>query len=70
MKMKSIGAVAAGIGANFWAVPADAVLHATGVFPAPGEEMDDGLLAIALRTASPLPCLGDGWLLDWRHYRR
>ena len=45
---RSIWAVFAGILANFLiAVPIDALLHAQGVFPPPGETMTNGQCAIA-----------------------
>ncbi|MFO0601147.1 MAG: hypothetical protein U0228_37910 [Myxococcaceae bacterium] len=49
-RLKSVGAVLAGVAANFLAVPLDAVLHATGVYPPPGAETDAHLaLAFAYR---------------------
>lgn len=51
--MKSVGAVLAGVAANFLAVPVDAVLHATGVFAPVGTDPTDAslLLALAYRIA-------------------
>lgn len=60
MKAKSIGAVLAGIAANFLAVPVDAVLHATGVFPPVGQDTPDGLLALAFSYRLAAAVLG-GW---------
>lgn len=49
-QLKSVGAVFAGIVANMLAVPIDAVLHATGVYPPPGGETDAHLaLAFSYR---------------------
>jgi hypothetical protein len=44
---RSAGAVFAGLVVNFLAVPLDALLHAVGLFPALGQPMSDGLLALA-----------------------
>lgn len=45
---KSTRAVALGIFANFLAVPIDAILHGTGVFPPSGVDMADHLFIVAL----------------------
>lgn len=56
--LKSLGAVLAGIAANFLAVPIDLVFHSTGVFPPPGVEHSDGALAIAFSYRAVLAVLG------------
>jgi hypothetical protein len=61
MKLKSAAAVAAGIGANFLAVPVDAALHAAKVFPPVGEDMSDGLFALAFAYRAAFAVLG-GWV--------
>jgi hypothetical protein len=61
MNLKSVGAVFAGICANFLAVPVDAIFHAAGVFPAPGQGMSDALFGLAFAYRSALAVLG-GWV--------
>jgi hypothetical protein len=61
MKLRSVGAVFSGICANFLAVPVDAILHATGVFPAPGQDMSDTLFGLAFAYRSIFAVLG-GWI--------
>ena len=56
--MRSIGSVFAGIVANFLAVPIDAVMHAQGIFPPEGQEMSDGLFALAFAYRAALAVLG------------
>jgi hypothetical protein len=56
--LKSLGAVLAGIAANFLAVPIDLVFHSTGVFPPPGVEHSDGALAIAFSYRAVLAVVG------------
>src|SRR5262245_9547939 len=58
MRMKSIGAVFAGIVANFLAVPIDAVMHAQGIFPPDGQDMSDGLFGLAFAYRAALAVLG------------
>jgi hypothetical protein len=56
--LKSLGAVFAGLAANFLAVPVDLVFHASGVFPPPGTETGDPLLALAFSYRAALAVLG------------
>lgn len=58
MSWRSVGAVAAGIATNFLAVPVDLVLHGLGVFPPAGQDMSDGLYALALAYRVALAVLG------------
>lgn len=58
MKWKSVGSVFAGIVANFLAVPIDAVMHAQGIFPPEGQDMADGLFALAFAYRTVLAVLG------------
>ena len=58
MKWKSVGAVVAGIAANFLAVPIDAAMHAARVLPPPGQDTPDGLLAVAFGYRALLAVLG------------
>jgi hypothetical protein len=61
MRLKSIGAVAAGIGANLLAIPVDLALHAANVFPATPQEMGEGRYALALAYRAAFAVLG-GWV--------
>jgi len=61
MKLKSIGAVAAGIGANLLAIPVDVALHAAHVFPAPDQDSGEGPYAIAVAYRAAFAVLG-GWV--------
>lgn len=54
-------AVAAGLGANFLAIPIDLIFHAVGVFPPFGQDMSDGLYLVALAYRTACAVLG-GWL--------
>lgn len=56
--LKRIGAVFAGIVANFLAVPVDLAMHASGVFPPLGEDMSDGLFVVAFAYRLALAVLG------------
>lgn len=58
MKWRSIGAVVAGIGANFLAALVDWPLHALGVLPAPDEPSGEGPLALALAYRAGFAVLG------------
>lgn len=58
--LKSVGAVLAGVAANMLAIPVDALLHATNVFPPPGTETSDGLLALAFSYRAAFAVLGGG----------
>ncbi|MBX7097490.1 MAG: hypothetical protein K1X89_07255 [Myxococcaceae bacterium] len=59
--MKSVGAVAAGVGANLLAIPVDLALLAAGLVPAPGEPLSDAALALAFGYRLALTVLG-GWV--------
>jgi hypothetical protein len=56
--MKSVGAMAAGLGANLLAIPVDVVLHAATVFPPQGQDMTDGLYGLALAYRAAFALLG------------
>ncbi len=62
MNWKSTLAVLAGIGVNFLAIPVDVVMHAAGVFPVPGQEMSDGLYALAFSYRLVF-AVGGGWVV-------
>lgn len=57
-KLRSVGAVVAGIAANFLAVPIDAALEGAGLLSPPGAEIRDLSLAIALGYRIVLAVLG------------
>ncbi|MBI5495752.1 MAG: hypothetical protein HY904_12075 [Deltaproteobacteria bacterium] len=61
MKLRSVGAVVAGVGANFLAVVLDGIMHASGVFPPLGQDMGDGLFALALAYRT-VCAVGGGWV--------
>lgn len=61
MRMRSIGAVAAGIGANLLAIPVDLALQAAGVFGAEGGQAGASLYALALAYRTAFAVLG-GWV--------
>ena len=58
MSWRSVGAVAAGIAANFLAVPVDLALHGAGIYPPAGQDMSDGLFALAFAYRLAFAVLG------------
>lgn len=56
--MRSVGAIAAGVGVNLLAIPVDVALHAAGVFGTGGEEAGGGPYLLALAYRAALACLG------------
>ena len=61
MKVKSIGAVFAGIAANFLAVPVDAVLHAFNLLPGPNDVSGELPYVLAFSYRFAFAVLG-GWV--------